>query len=328
MIMAASEGEGFGWGLGPFRKHPDNPILGPQGDGWESRAVFNPAAWTDGEQVYLLYRAEGPWDFAARGFASSLGLAVSRDGVQFAREAEPVLVPTELYELPGGCEDPRLARIDGRFYLTYTAYDGMTARLVMAVSDDLRAWEKWGPLFQDDAWDTLFPRVEYRSQFPRGWSKSGAILPEKVGDEYWMYFGDKLIWAAHSRDLRHWAVSPEPALAPRADQFDALLVEPGPPPVLRSEGIWLGYNAADAALRYTFGQALFDADDPARLLRRSARPLLEPTTADEVEGQVPQVVFGEGMVFFQGRWLLYYGMADSRIGVAVADNAPPDRVAR
>jgi predicted GH43/DUF377 family glycosyl hydrolase len=91
---------------------------------------------------------------------------------------------------------------------------------------------------------------------------------------------------------------------------------------------WLVYNSADAALRSAFGQALFSADDPMRLLRRCARPLLEPTTADEIEGQVPQVVFAEGTIFFKGRWLLYYGMAASRISVAVAGDDPTERVAR
>src|SRR5437016_5144752 len=117
------------WGLDSLRKHAGNPILAPQGDGWESRAVFNPAAWTDGRQVYLLYRAEGVSAFPDRAFTSRIGLAVSTDGIHFTRDPLPVLEPTEPFEIPGGCEDPRLVCIDDTFYMTYTAYDGGVAQL-------------------------------------------------------------------------------------------------------------------------------------------------------------------------------------------------------
>lgn len=213
-----------------------------------------------------------------------------------------MLEPTEPYEIPGGCEDPRLVSLDGRFVLTYTAYDGQTARLCMAVGHSLYRWVKGGPLLPE-----------------RGWTKSGAILNRPIAGRYWMYFGDTNIWAAHSVDLRHWEVVEEPVLRPRPEQFDARLVEPGPPPLLTDQGIWLIYNSADAALQYAVGQALIDPEDPTRLIGRADEPLLCPTTADEIGGQVPRVVFAEGLVRFRGRWLLYYGMADSRIGVAIAE---------
>jgi predicted GH43/DUF377 family glycosyl hydrolase len=101
--------------------------------------------------------------------------------------------------------------------------------------------------------------------------------------------------------------------------FDSRLVEPGPPPMMLANGIWLGYNSANDDLRYAFGQALFSLDDPTRLVRRCVRPLLEPTADAERRGQVYNVVFAEGLVQFRGEWMLYYGMADSRIGVAISD---------
>jgi beta-1,2-mannosidase len=287
---------------GPFRRFAGNPILGPSGEGWEAKDVFNPTAWTDGQMVSLLYRAEDRKGLPGREFTSRLGLAHSSDGFLFERYPRPVMEATEPYEMPGGCEDPRLVRIEGQFYATYTAYDGKTARLCMAVGDSLDRWTKWGPLLPE-----------------RGWTKSGAILDQSINGRYWMYFGDTDIWAAHSEDLRRWEVVEPPVLRPRPGTFDARLVEPGPPPRVVPQGIWLIYNSADTALRYAVGQALFAADDPTRLLWRDDAPLLEPATTDEIDGQVPQVVFAEGMVQFRGQWLLYYGMADSRIGVVVAD---------
>ena len=312
----------FLWGFDSFRKHEGNPILAPSDTYWEANAIYNPAGWTDGEKVFLLYRAEGTCNFPGRAFTSRIGLAVSDDGIYFKREPYPIMEPTEAYEIPGGCEDPRLVRIDDTFYMTYTAYDGKVARLSMAMSKDLYSWTKLGPLFPDDIWEKIFASDEYRHLFPRGWSKSGAILDQKVNGYYWMYFGDTHIWVANSRDLRKWDVVQGPVLSPRSGLFDAHLVEPGPPPRMYPEGIWLGYNGADLNLRYSFGQALFAADNPTKLIRRCTRPLLEPTNEFEIMGQVPKVVFGEGLVNFQGKWLLYYGMADSRVGVVCATNDP------
>ena len=312
------------WGFDSFRKYESNPILTARGNAWESLTVYNPAAWTDDDRVYLLYRAEGPSNFPDKTFTSRIGLAISHDGIHFERERLPVLEPSQPYEIPGGCEDPRIVQIDNVFYMTYTAYDGKIARLAMARSRDLHQWEKLGPLFPDAQWERYFPHEEHNRLFPKGWSKSGAILAQPINGDYWMYFGDTHIWAAYSKDLIHWDVVDEPVLSPRPNAFDSRLVEPGPPPLLLPEGIWLGYNGADSNLQYAFGQALFATDKPTKLIRRSAHPLLLPTTESEKTGQVPQVVFGEGLVRFRGKWFLYYGMADSRIGVAFAEAGEPN----
>ena len=247
-------------------------------------------------------------------------MAISDDGINFTRESQPVLKPTESYEELGGCEDPRITRINDTFYMTYTAYDGKVARLAMAEGSNLRSWKKKRLLFTDAQWDAYFPRDKYPDN-PRGWSKSGVILPQMVNGRYWMYFGDTCIWAASTADpkLQNWEIIPEPVLSPRPNHFDSRLVEPGPPLQILPEGIWLGYNGADGNLRYTFGQAIFSLDDPTKLIHRCTYPLLEPTTKDEIEGQIPQVVFAEGLICFQEQWFLYYGMADSRIGVAFAN---------
>lgn len=287
------------WQLGPFEKHDGNPILVPGKNDWESKDVFNPAAWTDGKTVYMIYRAEDSTGIGEWNGTSRLGLAESTDGIHFNRHSEPILEPTEPWELPGGCEDPRIVKIDDTFYLTYTAYDGKNARLALASSRDMKQWKKHG---------LVFPDLE--------WSKAGAILPNKVNGKYWMYFGDTSIWAAHSEDLIHWTMIEEPVLKPRKGNFDSRLVEPGPPPMLTDDGILLLYNAADEDLVYETGQVLFDRDDPTKVIARTDSSFLKPETRLEQEGQIPNVVFIEGLVHFKDRWFLYYGMGDSGIGVA------------
>ncbi|MFQ5776584.1 MAG: glycoside hydrolase family 130 protein [Terriglobia bacterium] len=264
--------------------------------------MFNPAAWTDGKTIWLLYRAEDKTGIGQWNGTSRIGLATSRDGLDFQRKAEPVLEPTEAWEIPGGVEDPRLVKVEDLFYLTYTAYDGRTARLALASSKDLRRWKKHGLVFPD-----------------RGWTKAGAILPTPINGKYWMYFGDSDIRAATSTDLLHWNVIEEPVLRHRAGtgKFDSKLVEPGPPPLLTVQGILLLFNGANDENVYASGQALFDRNDPTKLLARTDSPFLQPTANLERDGQVPRVVFIEGLVRFKKRWFLYYGMADSRIGVAL-----------
>ncbi|EPZ46061.1 glycoside hydrolase family 130 protein [Alicyclobacillus acidoterrestris] len=304
--------------IGPFRKYEHNPIMTPQGETWEAKDLFNPTAVVRDEKVYMLYRAEDNTGPGAWNGTSRIGLAVSEDGIHFERYPDPVLVPTEPYELPGGCEDPRITQVGDTYYLTYTAFDGDGAYLCLATSNDLFHWTKHGILFS--TWTGGMNKV---------WSKSGAILPQPLDGRYVMYFGDTNIWVAYSEDLIHWTPDPQPVITPSAhpDDFDSALVEPGPQPILTDEGILLIYNAArmvteaddpaQGKMRYSAGQVLFDKDCPSQVLRRTKLPFFVPGTADEIVGQVDNVVFVEGLVSYRDSYYLYYGMADSKIGVAI-----------
>ncbi|HNU22925.1 glycosidase [Mesotoga sp. Brook.08.YT.4.2.5.1] len=278
------------------------PIVMPQGVGWESKAVFNPAAIVIDSTVYLLYRSEdwagtGRWNGTSR-----IGLATSADGFEFSRRSDPLISPTESYEIPGGCEDPRIVKIDDTYILTYTGYDGGKARLCIAVSKDFEEWEKLGPVFKDDTW-----------------SKSGAIVPAKIDGKYFMYFGDSSIKLAYSTDLRNWTVFPRPVLEPRQGYFDSRLIEPGPTPIITEEGILLIYNSADFSTIYRPGAALFDISNPRKLIMRTDRFLAEPELIWEKQGQVPNVIFIEGAVVHEEKLILYYGAADTYIGAFVVD---------
>ncbi|HKK66632.1 MAG TPA: glycoside hydrolase family 130 protein, partial [Bacteroidales bacterium] len=279
------------WQLGPFEKFEGNPIMTPRGDSWESKDLFNPAAWSDGETIYMLYRAEDSAGIGQWNGTSRVGLATSTNGIDFNREPDPVLEPSEPWELPGGTEDPRVVKIEGTFYLTYTAYDGKTARLAIASSPDLKNWTKHGLIFPD-----------------LGWTKAGAIVPEKINDKYWMYYGDTNIWIAWSEDLINWTPVEEPVMKTRESKFDSGLIEPGPTPIITDDGILLLYNSADNDLVYRTGQVLFDINDPKKIISRSDSYFLEPDIELEIGGQIPNVVFIEGLAKIDNRYFLYYGM--------------------
>ena len=293
--------------LGSFdRLNEGRPILSPQGDGFESAGVFNPAVVRDGDRVVMLYRAQDKQGI------SRLGYATSADGVTFTREPAPVLGPEAEYERGGGVEDPRLVKIDGLYYLTYTAYNGKDAQLALATSTDLRRWERKG---------VILPA--YKGRWNVNWTKAGAILPQRIGGRYWMYYmadakeARDRTGVAYSTDRVTWTEALDhPVLPRRPGRFDSRVVEPGPPPILTPDGVLLIYNGADDRLVYRTGWALFDRDDPTRLLARSDQPLFEPLTDWEKVGQVPNVVFVEGLIVEPGRWLVYYGAADKYVGVA------------
>jgi predicted GH43/DUF377 family glycosyl hydrolase len=287
--------------------------------------TFNPAAVAKDGKIFVLYRAEDATGSTAIGaHTSRLGLAVSDDGLHFKRFSQPVLFPADdnqkSNEWTGGCEDPRLVESeDGTYVLTYTQWNHKIARLAVATSTNLLQWKKYGPVFTNSN---------------RG-NKSGAIVCKisggrlkaaKINGKYWMYWGEGAISCASSDDLIHWATK-KVVLKSRPDKFDSALAEAGPSAVLTDKGIVLLYNGkngfanGDPSLSpgvYSDGQALFDSKDPTHLLARTDKPFYQPETPYERTGQYAAgTTFIEGLVFFQDKWFLYYGCADSFVAVAV-----------
>ena len=346
-------GQGRAWMFGPFEKPREvNPPITPSpasqfrssmGDSivrWEEHATFNPAAVVKDGKVFVLYRAEdASGERTIGGHTSRIGLAESQDGLHFTRRNAPVLYPDRdaqrPYEWPGGVEDPRIVEAEeGSYVLTYTQWNRRIPRLAVATSRDLVHWTKHGPAFA----------TAYGGKYLSLESKSGAILARvegnhviatKVGGTYWMYFNVPDILIATSDDLVDWTPLEDSdgrlikVLSPRPGYFDSWLVEAGPPAIVTKHGILVLYNAGNSgqygdphlpARVYTGGQALYDLHNPLKLLARSDAPFIQPTEDYERTGQYPQgTTFVEGLVPFHGRWYLYYGTADSRVGVAVWD---------
>jgi predicted GH43/DUF377 family glycosyl hydrolase len=349
------------WELLPFTKIDSvNPIMTPHTDkffdpirktqvAWEAKDVFNPAAIVRHDTLFLLYRAQdkiGKPDGTSR-----IGLAWSTDGMYFSHMASPVLFPGndqyKKYEWQGGCEDPRLVEDSlGTYYLTYTAYEGKTARLFVATSTDLVHWTKHGAAFEK----------AYDGKYMNAWSKSGAIVSTyadgkivatKINGKYWMYWGDKYIWAATSDDLLNWTpvetasntqqaydsvyanfnISSLKIVVPtRNGMFDNNLVESGPPAMITDKGIVLLYNGrnvprnGDTSLAegtYASSQVLLDKNDPTKIIDRMNTYFMKPDKRYEIFGQVNRVCFIEALAQYKNHWWLYYGTADSKIAVAV-----------
>jgi beta-1,2-mannosidase len=337
------------WQIGPFKKlNSVNPVLLPLASTtfdcpvrketvrWEEKDVFNPAAVVRNGKIYMIYRAE---DVVGKHAGTSrLGLASSTDGINFKRLPKPVFYPAndamKTYEWEGGCEDPRVIESpNGVYVMTYTAYDGDKARLCVATSKDLMNWQKQGLAFGE----------AYNNKYQNHWSKSGSIvgkrmgskiIAQKINDKYWMYWGDQQqLYIAYSDDLLHWIPVERQngkllgVAEYRPGRHDYRVLEPGPAAMITPKGIVLIYNGMNDAQKgdrnlpegaYAAGQMLFKADDPVELIDRTETYFMKPDQPYEIEGQVNQVCFLEGLAPYKGKWFLYYGTADSKIAVATA----------
>jgi len=337
----------IGWTLLPFTKADEvNPVMSADSTTvfkcpvrnaevkWEEKDVFNPSAVVRNDTLFLIYRAEDKiGKFAG---TSRIGLAWSLNGLHFTKHPVPVLYPDndvqKKYEWEGGCEDPRIVEDEnGTYYMTYTAYDGDKARLLIASSKDLYHWTKHGSVFEKAD----------GGKYVRGWSKSGSIVSNynngtpvaiKINGKYWMYWGDTDIFLASSDDLINW----EPVettegnlltvFGPRKGKFDSDLVEPGPAAMMTDNGILLIYNSRNVRVKgdttlaegtYAAAQILLDKNDPAKVIKRMDTYFMKPDKPYEITGQVNHVCFVEGLVKYKGNWFLYYGTADSKIAVTV-----------
>ena len=351
-FVAGAQSADTSWQIGPFvRPDSGNPVIAPNPASvfadpirkspvhWEALHTFNPAAVVRNGVVDVLYRAEDDTGAMQIGMHTSrLGLAESADGIHFTRRPTPVFYPADdgqnSREWPGGVEDPRIVeREDGTYVLTYTQWNRLTYSVGIATSRDLEHWTKDGPAFLA-AEGGKYANLKYKSAGIVTALRDGRLIAERIGGKYWMYWGEGAIHVATSSDLIRWTPvedargEPIEVLGPRAGRFDSSFPETGPPPVLTRRGIVIIYNGRNAASEgdpnlaantYAAGEALFDAKNPAKLLARTEDPILQPALPYEKTGQYSAgTTFAEGLVYFHGRWFLYYGCADSLVAVVTA----------
>ncbi len=288
-----------------MKRFQGNPILKPiSGHAWETRAVYNAATLYVGGQVHILYRAVGNDGVSRLGYASSL------DGYHIEeRLSSPVFEPVN-YTEKDGCEDPRLTLQSEQIIMAYTAlHDRVSNTHQIALTsislDDFvnKRWN-WG-----ERW---IPFAGVRN-------KDAAILPRKVSGRYVMFHRiDPDICVAYSDDLQHWS-DIKAIIGPRLGKWDCLKVGAAGPPIEISEGWLFIYHGVNFERIYRLGILLLDKNDPEKVLYRSERPILEPTTDYERFGRVPNVVFSCGAILMDGQLLIYYGGADTVVCVATCD---------
>ena len=297
-----------------LKRYIKNPILKPiKAHDWE-KYVYNCAAIVLDNRVHIVYRALG------RDRISRLGYASSKDGFRIdERLKKPIFVPKLEFEKPmvkcnySGVEDPRLTRIGSRIYMLYAGLDGRIAQSFMAsieVEDFLQKkwnWKRHG---------IIFPDIDNRNT---------GLFPEKLNGKYVLYtrFMPN-IWVSYSKNLKNWS-KPKIVMKPRKGMWDEYKIGIAGPPI-RLNNSWLliyhGVEQKQAGVTgrvYRLGFVLIDLKNPEKILYRCKKPIFEPVKDYELKGRIPNVVFSCAAVVKEKKLFLYYGGADTVIGVATAD---------
>lgn len=284
-----------------------NPIIAPRpAQDWEAGGAFNPGAVSAGSAIHLLYRAVDANRVSRLGYAR----IVNGTDVTF-RSSNPVLEPSADSE-EFGCEDPRITSIDGVFYVTYTAYSRRGPRIALASTKDFLHFERYGLVGPDrnDKDCVLFPeRIN---------GSVGILhrLKSRVQIAYFENFealnNSREFWGDYVKHFDDYEI-----LRPESP-WEEWKIGIGPPPIKTERGWLVIYHGVSRERIYRIGAILLDLDEPAKVVARSRRPILEPEMYFEKKGIIPNVVFPSGAVIHDGQLLTYYGGADRVCCVASA----------
>ncbi len=290
-------------------RHPANPLLYPNPlRRWEAQNVFNCAVLPHSGLFHMLYRAQGV------DFVSSIGYAVSADGLVWNRLENPVFTPHQGRDDYRGVEDPRVTPLDGVFYMTYTAFGANGFFPMIARSANLIVWEDIGPL-------------------ERAPNKDHVLFPEKIGGRYCiLHRRSPNIWIAFSDDLIHWTdhtviMTPRPA-GTTPDDWDSKSIGANGVPIKTAHGWLLFYHGYGPAHVYRSSVALLDLHDPTKVLHRPTTYIIQPEETWELRGDVPNVIFSCANIVVGGEVWVYYAGADRLIGLATAPLADAEAFAR
>ena len=292
-----------------LQRRPLNPVLLPDPTSdWECYNVFNGGVLYDDGLFHLYYRAQGI-DRISR-----IGYAVSTDGVHWNRLRKPVLDVSDATDARG-VEDPRVVKIDGVYYMTYTAYGrvfmgdeestdvGGYILPMVARSTNLITWEKLGPIVRGED------------------NKDHVLFPRKIKGRYAaLHRRRPKIWLAYSDDLRTWdEADMSPIFGPRPDNdWDRTTVGGNGVPIETEHGWLMFYHAYDEDHVYRQGVCLLDLADPTQVIRRPKAAIFWPEEQWEFHGDVPNVVFSCANPVVDGTVYFFYGGADHVIGLATA----------
>ena len=329
-----------------LQKYKNNPILKPNPENaWEERCVLNPAVIYDekNEEFVMLYRAAGN----DKRHQIKLGLATSKDGVHFTRKSREPAFSADHGEADGGCiEDPRLMKIGDMVYLTYAArayapgqywleeyVEGVTKAptytdetdvcgeelpyfakhnitvTYLAATKDFKTYKKFGRITEA----TVDDRDVY-------------LFPEKIGGKYAMISRPKFkdaglkmpsIWISFGDDLVEYD-KPQ-LLMTGKEWWETQRIGGGTPPIKTEHGWFMLYHGVDDKGIYRVGAVLMDLNDPRKIVARTREPIMEPEYEYETCGIYEGCVFPTGTVVREGILFVYYGTADTYIGLATAD---------
>lgn len=305
---------------------------------FENGGVLNPACIEKDGITHMFYRAVRKRNF------STIGYCQIKDGKIIYRGDAPVLVPEYLYERMG-MEDPRITFLEGKYYLFYTAYDGLNALIAYATSNDLKSWTKKGlisPQISYDEAEDIFKKSGVSDKYTffeeyykyenndkiHLWEKDSMLFPKKFNGQFALihrilpgiqicYFDDfeqltQKFWKEYYKNLNSFLI-----LDPEFDH-ETGYIGGGAVPIETEKGWLLIYHSVNAHKGnkiYRTSVALLDLKNPQKVVGRLPYPLFSPEEIWEKKGEVNDVVFPTGTSIDNDKLSIYYGAADNKIGV-------------
>lgn len=311
--------------------------------GFENEGVLNPATIKEGEDIHLFYRA------VSKGNYSSIGYCKLTDPITVGiRNDVPIIFP-QLDCESHGVEDPRIVKIDGVYYLTYTAYDGVNALGALATSTDLINWVKKG---------LVTPLITYK-EFHRLAESKGAINAKyvrynepwhshkKLGEKIYLWDKNVILFPRRINGKLHFLHRVRPdiqivcvekieemtpefwqnyfihldnyiVISPK-HEHEVSYIGGGCPPIETAEGwvmIYHGVHDTTKGYVYSACAALLDLENPQKEIARLPYALFSPELSWELKGEVNNVCFPTGTALFDDTLYIYYGAADERIACA------------
>ena len=288
----------------PIWRHTQNPIIGR-----------NPA----GEIARIFNSAVIPWEGAFIGVFRGemingrpfLYLGHSQDGLSWTFDSSKITMTDEngtpwnpLYAY-----DPRLVEVEDTYYIIWCGdFDG--ASIGLAKTQDFKT----------------FIRLE-NPFLP--FNRNGVLFPKRINGKYVMLsrpsdsghtpFGD--IMLSQSPDLKYWGEHRVVMQKGGYGWWQAVKIGCGPAPIETDEGWLMFYHGVTGTCNgfvYSMSAAILDKECPSKVLYRCGTLMMTPEEWYEERGFVPNVVFPCAALTdaATGRICLYYGAADTYVGVA------------
>ena len=324
-----------------IKKH--GVLLEKTNNSFEKDGVLNPAAIKVGNTIHMFYRAVAKNNYSTIGYCKlSSPLEVEY------RNTSPLFIPDAKHECHG-LEDPRIVEIEGTYYLTYTAYDGVNALGALATSKDLVNWKKHGIVVPKISYQEFNILIEEKGSINEKykryndyqnsseikkrnvfiWNKNFMFFPRKINNAFCFLHRikpdiqivktmekledlDTNFWGDYFHDFKKNIV-----LAPM-HQHEASYIGGGCPPIETKDGWLLIYHSVHDTVEgyvYSACAALLDLNNPQKEISRLPYPLFKPEKEWELQGEVDNVCFPTAAILDGNTLYIYYGAADERIAV-------------
>lgn len=306
-----------------IERFKDNPVLKPnKNQFWEAGAVLNGCPIQKGNKTLLLYRAISlPYyhnTARTKLQASSIGIAESKDGLKFYNRKQ-FIIPEHEWE-KFGCEDPRVVKINNKYYIFYTALGGWpfqaeNIKVGLAISKDLE-------------------KIEEKHLITPFNAKAMTLFPEKINGKMWAILTvntdrppSQICLASFEEEENMWQESYWQKWYKNLDKHSLPLqrqtqdhIEVGAPPIKTKYGWLLFYSYIkdyfSSKRHFGIEAALLDLKDPFKIIAKTDFPIFSAEEYYEKYGISPNIVFPSGVILKENVLHLHYGSSDTTCSVA------------